>query len=43
MKQVVESGIEPALVGDWTADCIEAGRFYIFTHPSMEAYINMRA
>ena len=42
MKQVVEGGIEPELVGDWTTDCIEAGRFYIFTHPSMEAYINAR-
>lgn len=42
MKEVVEGGIEPALVGDWTVDCIEAGRFYIFTHPSMEAYIDAR-
>lgn len=42
MKDVVESGIAPELVGDWTADCIEAGRFYIFTHPSMEQYIGMR-
>lgn len=42
MKDVVESGIAPELVGDWTVECVEAGRFYIFTHPSMEQYIGMR-
>ncbi len=42
MKDVVESGIAPQLVGDWTVECVEAGRFYIFTHPSMEQYIGMR-
>lgn len=42
MQAVVESGIAPELVGEWTADCVEAERFYIFTHPSMETYINER-
>ena len=42
MQQVVESGIAPELVGEWTADCVEAGRFYIFTHPSMIQYIDNR-
>lgn len=42
MQQVVESGIAPELVGEWTAECVEAGRFYIFTHPSMLAYIDAR-
>ena len=42
MKDVVESGIAPELVGDWTVECVEQGRFYIFTHPSMEQYIGMR-
>lgn len=42
MKDVVESGIAPDLVGEWTVDSVEAGRFYIFTHPSMMAYIDAR-
>lgn len=42
MKDVVESGIAPELVGDWTVECVEADRFYIFTHPSMAAYIDAR-
>ncbi len=42
MKDVVESGIAPELVGEWTAESVEANRFYIFTHPSMMAYIDGR-
>ncbi|WP_262693969.1 SDR family NAD(P)-dependent oxidoreductase [Kordiimonas aquimaris] len=42
MKQVVENGLPTALVGDWTADCVEANRFYIFTHPEMQQYIDQR-
>lgn len=42
MKDVVDNGIAPELVGEWTADCVEAGRFYIFTHPSMLAHIDAR-
>lgn len=42
MQQVVENGIAPELVGEWTADCVEADRFYIFTHPSMLQYIDDR-
>lgn len=42
MQQVVENGIAPELVGEWTVDCVEADRFYIFTHPSMLQYIDGR-
>ncbi len=42
MQQVVENGITPELVGEWTADCVEVDRFYIFTHPSMLQYIDDR-
>lgn len=42
MKAVVESGLPPNLVGEWTVDCMEEGRFYIFTHPEMEQYIDQR-
>lgn len=42
MKDVVESGIAPELVGEWTVESVEAERFYIFTHPSMMAYIDAR-
>lgn len=42
MKDVVESGLEPDLVADWTVECVEADRFYVFTHPSMLAYIDAR-
>ena len=42
MKEVVDNGIAPELVGEWTADCVEAGRFYVFTHPSMLAHIDAR-
>lgn len=42
MKQVVEGGLPTTLVGDWTADCVEADRFYIFTHPEMQQYIDQR-
>ncbi len=33
MKAVIESGMPAGIVGEWVADCIEADRFYIFTHP----------
>lgn len=42
MKDVVESGIAPELAADWTVECVEADRFYVFTHPSMLQYIDMR-
>jgi len=42
MKDVVDNGIAPELVGEWTVDCVEAERFYIFTHPSMLAHIDAR-
>lgn len=42
MKDIVQSGIAPDLVGEWTVDSVEADRFYIFTHPSMQAFIEAR-
>ena len=42
IKAVVESGISADLVGDYVADCVKANRFYIFTHPEMEQFLDMR-
>lgn len=42
MQEVVEGGISPELVGDWTVESVEADRFYVFTHPSMAPYIDAR-
>lgn len=42
MSQVIESGLPPETVGNWTADCIEANRLHIFTHADMEPGIDMR-
>ncbi len=42
MKQVIESGLPPERVAEWTADCVEADRTYIFTHPEMRIGIDMR-
>lgn len=42
MKEVVEGGLPADLVGDWTVDCVEADRFYIFTHPEMQHHIDAR-
>lgn len=41
--EAIASGIDPALVGEWVADCMAARRFYIFTHPEMAPIINRRA
>ena len=42
MKEVVEGGLPAQLVGDWTAECVEEGRFYIFTHPETQQFIDDR-
>lgn len=42
MNQVIENGLPPESVGEWTADCIEANRLYIFTHADMAVAIDMR-
>lgn len=39
---LVEGGIDPQVVGDWTADCIAAGRGYIFTDPHMRSLLDLR-
>jgi NAD(P)-dependent dehydrogenase (short-subunit alcohol dehydrogenase family) len=38
----VESGIDPHDVGEWVADCIRDRRFYVFTHPEMARFIDIR-
>ncbi|MEP2103812.1 MAG: SDR family NAD(P)-dependent oxidoreductase [Parasphingorhabdus sp.] len=41
-KTLVESGLDPAVVADWTADSIEANRFHIFTHPELMTAVEDR-
>ena len=42
MNEVIENGLSPNTVGEWTADCIEANRGYIFTHEEMAPALDMR-
>ncbi|MEM6535103.1 MAG: SDR family NAD(P)-dependent oxidoreductase [Pseudomonadota bacterium] len=42
MAAVINSGIDADTVGEWTADCVEADRLYIFTHPEFMAAIDHR-
>ncbi len=42
LTQIVENGMPADLVGEWVADCVEADRFYIFTHPDFYAAISAR-
>ena len=39
---VINQGLDPADVAEWTADCIEANRLYVFTHGSMKAMVEAR-
>lgn len=39
---LVEGGIDPQVVGDWTADCIAAGRAHVFTDPNMRSLLDLR-
>ncbi|WP_306119819.1 MULTISPECIES: SDR family NAD(P)-dependent oxidoreductase [unclassified Roseitalea] len=39
----VEQGIDPAIVGEWVADCMVANRLYIFTQPDLYGIVNARA
>jgi len=43
VSQAVEQGLPASDVADWTVECMQAGRFYIFTHPSMRRWIQKRA
>lgn len=42
MTAVVEGGFDAEPVADYVAECIEADRFYIFTHPEMRSDIEKR-
>ncbi|MGB2073629.1 MAG: SDR family NAD(P)-dependent oxidoreductase [Henriciella sp.] len=42
MSKVIDSGLDPKLVAEWTADSIAANRLYIFTHPEMRVAIDGR-
>ncbi len=42
MTHVIENGMPPELVSEWVADCVEADRFYIFTHPDFYGPIAAR-
>lgn len=41
-KTLVESGIDPKIVAEWTADSIEANRLHIFTHPALMMTVEER-
>lgn len=43
MSAVIESGLSPEDVGDWVADCVEANRLHIFTHPDFKPFVDARA
>lgn len=42
MQAVIEGGLDAGLVAGWVADCVEADRLYIFTHPDFAAFIDMK-
>lgn len=42
VKSVIDAGIGPDVVAEWAADCIEANRFYVFTHPEMKDEVEAR-
>ena len=43
MAEVIGSGLEPDAVAEWVADCVEANRLHIFTHPDFKPFIDVRA
>ena len=42
LLNVIDNGLNPDLVGEWVADCVEADRLHIFTHPDMKAFFDAR-
>lgn len=42
MEAVIDGGLDPADVAEWTARCVEEDRLYIFTHPEFAAGIDYR-
>ena len=43
ISDAVEQGLPPRHVAEWAFESMQAGRFYIFTHPSMRRWIQKRA
>jgi NAD(P)-dependent dehydrogenase (short-subunit alcohol dehydrogenase family) len=43
ISDAVEQGLPPRHVAEWAIECMQAGRFYIFTHPSMRRWVQKRA
>ena len=43
VSEAVEQGLPPRHVAEWAVECMQAGRFYIFTHPSMRRWVQKRA
>ena len=43
VTEAVDNGLSPRSVAEWTVECMQAGRFYIFTHPSMRRWVQKRA
>lgn len=43
VSDAVEQGLPPRHVAEWAVECMKAGRFYIFTHPSMRRWVQKRA
>lgn len=42
MREVIENGLDPEVVGEWTAQCVTDNRFYIFTHPDFKPFVDAR-
>lgn len=42
MAAVIDGGLDADLVGGWVADCVEADRLYIFTHPDFAKFVEMK-
>jgi NAD(P)-dependent dehydrogenase (short-subunit alcohol dehydrogenase family) len=42
MAAVINGGLDADVVGGWVADCVEADRLYIFTHPDFAKFIEMK-
>ena len=42
MNAIIEGGIDPDELGEWTSDCVEADRLYVFTHPAFSPALDLR-
>lgn len=42
MSKVIDGGLDAGDVGEWTTQCVENDRLYIFTHPEFSGGIDMR-